>query len=99
MEISNVVVTGNTAKVQLSGDVEGDVKGYDFVISKAEDYITERAAVNKNVKESIKITEQISLLQCTHFATRFAKRRVPDISRRPLRANSNLRIVNISDPL
>ena len=45
--IKEVKVVGNKATVILSGECEG-ADGYDYVISKANDYETERVAVNKN---------------------------------------------------
>ena len=45
--ISNVKVVGNKATVILSGESDG-ASGYDYVISKANDYTTDRVSVTKN---------------------------------------------------
>ena len=65
--ISNVVVTGNKANVILSGEVEG-ASGYDYVISKDRDCITNKdyASVNKNQVKTNTTFEYVG--QGTYYA-------------------------------
>ena len=63
--ISGVNVVGNKATVILSGESDG-ASGYDYVISKANDYSTERVDVTKN---QIKTTGDFKYVQQgTYFA-------------------------------
>ena len=57
--ISSVKVVGNKATVILSGESDG-ASGYDYVISKANDYSTERVDVTKN---QIKTTGDFKYVQ------------------------------------
>ena len=57
--ISSVKVVGNKATVILSGESNG-ASGYDYVISKANDYSTERVDVTKN---QIKTTGDFKYVQ------------------------------------
>ena len=57
--ISGVNVVGNKATVILSGESDG-ASGYDYVISKANDYKTDRVDVTKN---QIKTTGDFKYVQ------------------------------------
>ena len=57
--ISSVKVVGNKATVILSGESNG-ASGYDYVISKANDYTSNRAAITKN---QVKTTGDFSYVQ------------------------------------